>query len=80
MMKKISCITIFVVSTFLFYHFVIDNKPTLYLIGDSTMADKPLDDNPERGWGQLLPNFFDDDVVIENHAKNGRSTKSFINE
>jgi len=53
---------------------------TIYLVGDSTMANKPIDDNPERGWGQLLPEFFDDQVRIENHAKNGRSTKSFIDE
>ncbi len=54
--------------------------PRLFLIGDSTMADKPLVDNPERGWGQVLPMFFDRSVTIENHAKNGRSTKSFIKE
>jgi DNA sulfur modification protein DndE len=52
----------------------------LFLIGDSTLADKPLADNPERGWGQLLPVFFDDRVQIKNHAVNGRSTKSFIDE
>ncbi len=50
------------------------------MIGDSTMADKPLDDNPERGWGQLFPTFFDSTVRIENHAKNGRSTRSFLRE
>ncbi len=55
-------------------------KVTIYLIGDSTCADKPLNDNPERGWGQLFPNFLNDDVIVENHAKNGRSTKSFVNE
>ncbi len=52
----------------------------LYLMGDSTMADKPLQDNPERGWGQILPQFFNDNVQIHNHARNGRSTKSFIKE
>ena len=53
----------------------------VYLIGDSTMADKPTPDvNPERGWGQLLPRFFDEHVVVRNHAVNGRSTKSFIDE
>jgi lysophospholipase L1-like esterase len=53
---------------------------TIYMIGDSTMADKPTDDNPERGWGQLFPIFFDSTVRIENHAKNGRSTRTFISE
>ncbi|MEO6731818.1 MAG: glycosyl hydrolase family 28 protein [Ferruginibacter sp.] len=55
-------------------------KPTLFLTGDSTCANKPLDENPERGWGQLLPRFFTDEISIQNHAVNGRSTKSFISE
>lgn len=52
----------------------------IFMIGDSTMADKPTYNNPERGWGQLLPQFFDSSVTIFNHAKNGRSTRTFINE
>ncbi len=56
------------------------NKIKIFLVGDSTMADKPLADNPERGWGQMLPSFFDANVVVENHARNGRSSKSFIDE
>jgi lysophospholipase L1-like esterase len=59
----------------------ITSNPTIHLIGDSTMADKPLiPANPERGWGQLLPMYFQDGVRIENHAVNGRSTKSFIDQ
>jgi len=51
------------------------------MIGDSTMANKELTGgNPERGWGQMLPGFFSENVRIENHAVNGRSTKSFIDE
>ena len=57
-----------------------DKKPTLFLTGDSTCANKPLDDNPERGWGQLIPQYFTDEISLQNHAVNGRSTKSFINE
>ena len=56
------------------------SQPVLYMIGDSTMASKPDLEYPERGWGQLLPMFFDSTFVIENHAKNGRSTRSFIYE
>jgi lysophospholipase L1-like esterase len=52
----------------------------LFLVGDSTMADKPLIGNPERGWGQVFPLFFSDAVTVENHARNGRSTKSFLRE
>jgi lysophospholipase L1-like esterase len=54
---------------------------TVYLIGDSTMADKPDPaHNPERGWGQALPRFLDADATVSNHARNGRSTRSFLAE
>lgn len=57
------------------------NEPTqVFLVGDSTMADKPVEDNPERGWGQALTQLFDSGVVIRNFAVNGRSSKSFIDE
>lgn len=56
-------------------------KTTLYTIGDSTMANKKdPDKNPEHGWAQVLQPFFKDNIVVENKAVNGRSTKSFINE
>lgn len=56
-------------------------KPTIYGIGDSTMANKTKpEENPERGWGQMLPLFFNDNITIDNRALNGRSTRSFINE
>ena len=59
------------------------DKPvvTIFMIGDSTMANKKLDGgNPERGWGMVLPGFFSEDIKIDNHAANGRSSKSFISE
>jgi lysophospholipase L1-like esterase len=52
----------------------------IYLTGDSTMADKKEEKFPETGWGQVLSNFFTPDVAIINYAKNGQSTKSFIDE
>jgi len=55
-----------------------EQTPVLRLIGDSTMADKPVEETPERGWGQLLPLFFRPEVKVVNYARNGRSTKSFI--
>lgn len=59
------------------------DKPviTIFMIGDSTMADKDLaGGNPERGWGQMLPGFLSEEVRVDNHAVNGRSTRSFIDE
>ena len=53
----------------------------VYMIGDSTMADKVDPDmNPEVGWGQVFPKYFTSDVHVRNHAVNGRSTKSFIDQ
>ena len=55
--------------------------PTVFMIGDSTMANKPLrPPNPERGWGQMLQSYFKDGVRIDNCAVNGRSSKSFRDE
>lgn len=54
---------------------------TIYMIGDSTMANKSLEKgNIERGWGMVLNEFLNDEIVVDNHAQNGRSTKSFIDE
>ena len=51
---------------------------TVFLVGDSTMADKPYaGSNPEKGWGQVFPLYFSEGIRFENHAMNGRSTKSF---
>lgn len=52
----------------------------IFLIGDSTMANKSIFEKPETVWGEVLPEFFDASVAIHNHAKNGRSTKSFIHQ
>lgn len=58
-----------------------DKSITIFMIGNSTMADKVFKDgNPEKGWGQVFPLYFKEGVKIENHAMNGRSTKSFIDE
>lgn len=54
---------------------------TFFLVGDSTMADKPYaGSNPEKGWGQVFPLYFKEGIRFENHAKNGRSAKSFRDE
>jgi len=58
-----------------------EHRTTVFLVGDSTCATKKLDkENPERGWGQMFQPFFDDGVVVDNRAVNGRSTKSFRDE
>lgn len=53
---------------------------TLYMIGDSTMANKTTEVYPEKGWGQLFQEYYDSGVIVRNRATNGRSTKSFMAE
>lgn len=66
---------------FIFQIVVTAQNITVYLAGDSTMAEKKADKRPETGWGEKLQQYFDNKKVkIENHAQNGRSTKSFIKE
>lgn len=77
-MKKSLIILLLVASGFSFL--LPEKKITIFLVGDSTMANKPLEENPERGWGMYFPKYLTDDVEVQNHAVNGRSTKSFINE
>ena len=58
-----------------------DKTITVFMIGDSTMANKPFNNgNLERGWGMVLSGFFTENVKVDNHALNGRSSKSFIDE
>ena len=53
----------------------------IYLAGDSTMAEKRAEKRPETGWGEHLQKFFkEEQVKVENHAQNGRSTRTFIEE
>ena len=55
---------------------------TIFMIGDSTMANKDTTNGKqERGWGMVLQEYFDPEYIrVDNHAVNGRSSLSFINE
>ncbi|MEU2746467.1 rhamnogalacturonan acetylesterase [Streptomyces collinus] len=55
--------------------------PTLYIAGDSTAAQKYQDAAPETGWGMAIPFFLQSSrLAVSNHAVNGRSSKSFVDE
>jgi len=60
--------------------FSADKAITIFIAGDSTAANKDTSGGKlERGWGQLFQNYFNKNfVVVDNHAVNGRSSKSFI--
>ena len=55
-------------------------KVKIFIAGDSTAANKEVRAYPETGWGMPFAYFFDSSVVVENRAKNGRSTRTFISE
>lgn len=87
---KIICRT-FLLFVLCFVVICFKNEPgniTIYSIGDSTMCDfAPSylakfggDNYPQRGWMQMMPQFFNDKVIIHNAARSGRSSKSFRDE
>ncbi|WP_020210450.1 rhamnogalacturonan acetylesterase [Gilvimarinus chinensis] len=57
-----------------------DRPVHVYLAGDSTMSIKEAKDYPETGWGVPFAYFFNESIVVDNRAKNGRSTRTFIEE
>lgn len=49
---------------------------TLFLCGNSTVVDQTTE--PWASWGQMIPRWFDDRLVIANHAESGLSASSFL--
>ena len=52
----------------------------IFYIGDSTVAFNKIHTYPQTGMAQGLPLYLKDDVQVVSLAKNGRSTKSFLDE
>lgn len=73
---------LFVTVAFLLFASAIPEKTTtIFIIGDSTAANKDISKGKlERGWGMVLQSYFDDNIRVDNRALNGRSSLSFINE
>ena len=53
---------------------------SIYWAADSTVQYNSILTYPQTGMGQVLHLFLKPDVKVRNHAVNGRSTKSFIDE
>jgi pectinesterase len=74
--------TLFLVLIFIELSFVLSASKaiTIFIVGDSTAANKDTSGGKlERGWGQLFQNYFNKNLaVVDNHARNGRSSKSFM--
>jgi lysophospholipase L1-like esterase len=67
-------------SGFLFAQQAPQSNIKVYLAGDSTISNKEVGAYPETGWGMPFAHFFDSSVTVDNRAKNGRSTKTFLSE
>ncbi|ATC64461.1 rhamnogalacturonan acetylesterase [Nibricoccus aquaticus] len=55
-----------------------DDVPTVFLLGDSTVADQPRE--PFASWGQMITRFFAPTVAIANHSESGESLASALSE
>lgn len=53
---------------------------TVHFVRDSAMADKEAYECPETGWGMPFADRFDGAVTVANHARNGRSIRTFLEE
>src|SRR6218665_3021381 len=73
---------VFTVAIALFCFSFYQQKPTLYIIGDSTVKNGDgSGKNGQMGWGTLIDAYFDTNKIsIRNHAIGGRSSRTFITE
>lgn len=64
------------------FAFTNDQRPTLYIIGDSTVKNgKGKGDGNLWGWGSFLDQSFDTTkLAVRNYALGGRSSRTFITE
>ena len=76
-MKKVA---LGLLSSLLLFAFTKPQKKNIWLIGDSTMAWKKPQNEPESGWGEGLKHFINSRAIVHNHAASGRSSKSFVDE
>lgn len=81
-MKQIKLLTVLMALVLLCTSATNQKTTTIFIIGDSTAANKDISNGKqERGWGMMLQECFDPEyIVVDNHAVNGRSSLSFINE
>lgn len=52
--------------------------PRVFIAGDSTASAYPPERAPREGWGMQLQHYLADGVELRNHARSGRSARSFI--
>ncbi len=59
----------------------VSDKPTIYLLGDSTLKSYLFEEAPMCGWGQVFDRLFDlDEINVVNYSMGGRSVKQMYQE
>lgn len=73
-----------IIAFILFSSFIIyqQQKPVLYIIGDSTVKNgNGNPSNTQQGWGSWIDMYFDTTrISVQNHAIGGRSSRTFLTE
>ena len=57
-----------------------ENKPTVFILGDSTVQTYRASYAPQQGWGCYLSDYLTDDVNVDNRSMAGRSSKKAYDE
>lgn len=82
MLNKLSILLISAFSILFFNSFVLnENKPTIFIIGDSTVKNGKGDgSNGQWGWGSFIGDYFDPNKIdVRNQALGGTSTRTYYN-
>src|SRR5471030_2666160 len=77
-MRKFKYVLLILAAAAVGLAFNMQQKPTIYLIGDSTVHNS---DKETWGWGSIIGNYFDPaKISVKNSAMAGRSTRTFVKE
>lgn len=57
-----------------------ENKPTLFILGDSTVQSYRASYAPQQGWGYYMADYFTEDINVDNRSMAGRSSKKAYDE
>lgn len=79
-MKIVKLLFFLLLISYLFSFIIPDDRPVLYIIGDSTVKNGDgSGKNGQWGWGTVIDPYFDTTKIsIRNHAIGGRSSRTFI--
>ena len=76
-MKNKAKLFVLLILLFTLWQCSTQKKITIYMIGDSTMAEFDSSRHPLTGWGEMLQPLFNENVTVYNHAVSGKSSKNF---